>query len=386
MRNQVLGIFLSFVVVGLFFFNLGGDVYWPPWAFLMTGLVTYFAFKTKEKLPLVLALTFWYVAINAINIVEFRASTAAMKPIEIMVLKHLAGTTCLEFMLLSAFFFGFWKHIRRPLAWGLYFGGLLHVCSLLFDQLVLQRASGAGTLGLLGNRSIGASFVAVWFFFTLHCAGEVREHEHWGKSWIRKSAFLAIPALMVSQSGISYLAFVLGFCSLLFSFMPQLWPGIGVVLVAAVGMGSYIKPQFFTRINRYPAWALFAVFWRENFSPWIGSGLGTFKLWGSTVQQLAHFMEGRWFLWAHNDWLQIFFELGIIGGVLAISVFVYILKKAWGQPALFGAIVSFGVIMLGNYPMHIAATGLLGWWLLFEAVWGDQWKKDFVLGSVLGRS
>lgn len=256
-------------------------------------------------------------------------------------------------------------------------GGGLHSFFLIIDQLIpkiieipKELAGAFNTKGLLGNRSIGASFTSVWIFAGLHWLRSLNKH------WLLLVVLsLGVPAILISSSGISYLALIVGGLATAFAYEPMIWPILLAFLIFGVSLGSYVKPEFFNHLSRYDAWPMFTKWYLDNDYLNLGSGSGTFKFYGPFIQHENKWLEGYWWLWLHNDWLQVFLEFGVIGIILAIATYASLLCKSFNRPLLFGAVIAYGVVMLANYPLHIAAGALLGFYLSFETwVGANGWS------------
>lgn len=367
----------------MFFVYYGTDQYWPPWCLLaaMGVMGVWAARKVPSKVPL-LGPVFLWVSFNALTLVEYKPALdyPGIDKAQNIAVKNLAATSYLEFLLLAMFFAIGYSQARKSLLWAFYLAGLLHALVLIYDQAWLHLETGTVMIGLLGNRSIGASFTVVWIFLTLHLA-ELMWNQ--GRKRLSKALLWSTPlgtaAVLVSKSGISYAALIVATTGAGLSLWPEFWVGVVLNAVLLVGLGTYVKPQWWTYFTggphaaagRYEAWPMFYHFWHSTFPWWFGSGLGTFKFWGPVSQMLAHYQEGRWWLWAHSDWFQILFELGAIGLLLALGTYLTLLFKAKTRPGLFAALLAYGSVMVGNYPFHIAPFALLGWVLVFETGWGD---------------
>jgi len=140
-----------------------------------------------------------------------------------------------------------------------------------------------------------------------------------------------------------------------------------------------IFPSFGRRIA---IWKFTTLMIRDN--PLLGSGLGTFEY--NTLKYQAKFFEqGQnrtiypygFAQKAHNEYLQLWAELGIIGLSvfiwLMISYFNYGLKKLksikdeYGQGiiiGLMGAVVAVLVDGIFGFPFHLPATIVLFWLVL----------------------
>ena len=110
---------------------------------------------------------------------------------------------------------------------------------------------------------------------------------------------------------------------------------------------------------------------------WTGTGLGAFE---EGLYPLRHFAPEFTFDFAHNDYLQAFAELGIIGGLLAIVLAGWILWKPlaviWKPGSrhralavgLIGALLAIGLHSLVDFNLYIPANALAVAWLAGLAV------------------
>jgi hypothetical protein len=98
------------------------------------------------------------------------------------------------------------------------------------------------------------------------------------------------------------------------------------------------------RVAFYFGYARGAVWW-ESFKlslqhPIIGHGLGMFKVLFQTLAHGGFQREGVWYS-AHNYFIQIFFELGVIGVGVSIAYLISLIKKSSGRLLFAIAMVLF---------------------------------------------
>lgn len=91
------------------------------------------------------------------------------------------------------------------------------------------------------------------------------------------------------------------------------------------------------------AWVLFGV------------GPGTFMWFSLTLERF----KGNLFLQMHSDWLQILWELGVVGLGLTIAVFMRAAKNAWSDQKLLSALFGCAAFGLTYHPMRWFPTALL---------------------------
>lgn len=348
----------------MFFFNFNLETSWPQWAYVSCLAVIASGYYFRG--PIIFRALWTWIMLNAVIFSQWRPATEFVDVSEKFSVRILAGAAAVPFLLLTYLFALHFNKIRKPLGHGLFVGGMAHAVYLIFDQLILRNASGISAIGLMGNRSLGASFTCAWIFFIL---------SFYGLRYFFPLA-IGIFAVLISQSGISYLALLLGFAAYAFSIRPKLFPWIVGLFLIASPLVVFLKPSVLDHISRFNAWPMFFEYWQDTANNFLGWGAGSFSFYGPKTQLVYDFMierngdsvTGRWWTWAHNDWLQILFELGIIGFALSVLAYLKLLKMSWRRPALFGAAISFGAIMFGNYPWHAAPTSILGLWLIFEII------------------
>jgi hypothetical protein len=385
-------------VVLSFFVYWGQDSIWPAWCFLTFGSFLLWADsadESKDNCPASVQFLLIWVLFSSLLLVEFKplAEGAGISIPQTLLIKNLSATALLEFLSGFLFFQHFGRQYRAGLGLGFYMAGLLNTFSLIYDQFILHIPTGTAAIGLLGNRSMGASFTATWVLFSFHYAdyfpdivikapGSRPGFRQWPLGlFIKPLAALGVVAIALSSSGISYIALLFGAATFLWLVDPGLWVAIVVMIITGLGLGEYVKPEFNTHLSRYDAWGVFWRFWRANFNPFFGSGLGTFRLWGPAAQMAEHFREDKgWWLWAHNDWFQTMFELGAVGLSLATWCLVSALKRCRQRPALFSSLVAFAVVAMGNYPLRLAPFAFFAWFLGYEAFFGQP-LGEFVPSS-----
>lgn len=361
---------------GLFLVRYQGDSYWPNWLFLVVACLLGMAWNLRSPvtglhwLPLSL---FTWVILNALLVTGFKPGTLgpAIDLGQVALIKELASHAAIEFFVIGFFFFTIQsRRFFEALEKAFVIVGLVQAGSLIIDQLILHRESGIEPIGLLGNRSIGASFVAVWFFYSFHFLFKRYQKKGsqlgWFETCLGPLVFVTgLLSLFISHSGISYFALMLG-ALWLWVRLEVKWRWVFAFALLIAISAAVVKSNVYTALSRYDAWPMFLGFWNQNFSPWFGSGLGTFKFWGPASQIQNHFQEGQYWLWAHNDWLQIYLELGYVGAALALATWGFALWKTRTRFFLQASILSLGVVMCGNYPLHVAPFAFFIWMISYE--------------------
>lgn len=102
-------------------------------------------------------------------------------------------------------------------------------------------------------------------------------------------------------------------------------------------------------------------------NPAFGQGIGVVK---SLEVRSGAYKENLW-IYAHNDYLEIFSALGAVGLILFILIFLNSLKNFSYKPentlgfSFLASLIAFMIISFGSFPMEIAPLalgGLTAWW------------------------
>ncbi len=98
---------------------------------------------------------------------------------------------------------------------------------------------------------------------------------------------------------------------------------------------------------------------REPVSTWLfGTGLGTaFYQLDLAHRALGHSGASPW-VWIHNDWLQIYLELGAVGLGLAAALFCSATVSAKNRPMLLASVFGMAAFMMTAFPLHLAVPSV----------------------------
>lgn len=143
----------------------------------------------------------------------------------------------------------------------------------------------------------------------------------------------------------------------------------GIVLLVRMWMGI----KFMGDTGRFNVWKISFDFWWTQTTHWLGTGPGTFWVYGPPLQ-LMHNGEitqgAQIFPWMHNDWLQVLFEQGILGFASILFLFVTMSLKSFKRPVLFSMIMGFGFVATTQYPLRLFFFQCLGVGLIYECFRG----------------
>lgn len=102
---------------------------------------------------------------------------------------------------------------------------------------------------------------------------------------------------------------------------------------------------------RIGTWKSFIGWWSENADTAYGTGLGSIEWIGPFLDPGPQYHDtGMGFYEAHNDWVQILIESGVIGFALAIFGYIYVATKLRGRDLTIWLGIGFGMIFY--YPTH----------------------------------
>ena len=126
------------------------------------------------------------------------------------------------------------------------------------------------------------------------------------------------------------------------------------LLLICLGMIASGKfAYYFNEPHRFKIWAKTLQIWKG--APLTGWGLGSYR---QLFQQLApEFSSSGHWAQAHNEYIQILFETGIIGfGLFMALIFTTILKFIRNRVGIipFTSLLIFGLVALTGFPLHTA--------------------------------
>lgn len=351
-----MGFLLILGVVLIASFNLTGDVHWPPWYLLTLFGLGFFSYFTYRKYGVIEALVVGYTTVSAVTF-------AFLKPVltgptaEVLMLKFLSLETALILMLLMLCFNYF-----DTLDLKCVFYGLIAVFVLQMATMYIDHYTGSKTIGILGNKSIGSSYLVI--------VGMM------GQIGILLSVLFT---LAFFKSGISFIALLVAWTTVRLLRRDNYYVTFGAAIpaISAIPLFESYGYNIF-KMPRWEGWTMYFNEWWNNGNIWFGSGPGSFLYFGPKIQLMNQFRvdQGLW-LWAHNDWLQLLIESGIIGVSIYFLFYLKICRnfyraEYWGH---LGACIAFGVVMLGNYPTNIAIFSVLAFYLIASSYQlGATWE------------
>lgn len=150
---------------------------------------------------------------------------------------------------------------------------------------------------------------------------------------------------------------------------------IFVVVLLSGAVLHFGWDKFSSGHGRYHVWKLAGDFMDKQplAIKLLGAGSGSAPLLVPMLQVQDGLPETSqsFFSWLHNDWLQIGFEQGYIGWLLAMGLYLGACWRSRRSPRVLAMLFAYGVAMTTNYPLRLPLTAFLGIVLLGVAYLED---------------
>lgn len=339
------------------------DTHWPKWMmfyYLAGAGFAWFVLNLTHRLEFAILIAAMFA--SGIHAMADRSSYETLHLISQVDLMGHSARALLVFVLCTLFaLFAPTYDLIKP---------LITVSALNILISTIQSLSGKPNYlasGFLPNYSMHACMIAI--VYPLALFNYVSSKSGWFKVICIFTLAFGPVAIYRSQSSIGFMAFAMVVLTMVTLAMIRIFRiryVIGSIIVFGLclfSLGQYVDPEWtkVSQISRMKLWPAILDFWLDNGNFWVGMGLGTFRHFGSVIQTQINVEVGHWWLWAHNDWLQILFETGVLG--LAASILV-LLSAFWraialGHDGLIGALVAISVVSFGNYPLRLAEFALV---------------------------
>lgn len=205
-----------------------------------------------------------------------------------------------------------------------------------------------------GNPSMGASLLAcllpsVWavspkfgkimkplaWVLTLAAIYKTRASVPWGVLGVVTSVAIAVNTFRYRRSWL----WILG------SFVSI------AAFLSALGM-RLLGDDFWDQNGRFEIWKMALDWSKTHGNMWFGQGFSSTQVLLPIEQVVMGHYHGDYFLWLHNDWLQIFIEGGYLGAAcvaLAVGRALWVSRHKLILPSLCG----FATLALFNYPLRM---------------------------------
>lgn len=194
---------------------------------------------------------------------------------------------------------------------------------MLYDACVLL----AGQPGMFEAKTFDASLIACLFLYW-----NWRKWYGWLPMLICSAAILKVH----SRTAMLILAVMYGILVIQWAYRNInrvfFWDAMGIAAVGAILFAVNYGGRALIHDSRHEMWEYFMQWFMHNVDVWWGVGLGGFEWIGPLLDPGPNQRGlGYGFFVMHNDWLQIFFETGIIGTALIVVGYLYTAVKLRGK-------------------------------------------------------
>lgn len=233
---------------------------------------------------------------------------------------------------------------------------------------------GPGTYGLMMNTSTEGTFLAIMTPIIILKKDQM-------KFLHRFKVLYAVPVVATfyttSSMGIGGLALSAFVYSLLRKDKTIVVAGLLISCAILIGAYYFLGERFVSDSGRILCWKWSFDWWFKGANLLLGTGLGSFWVIGPHIQQTTtEWICGHWgpsatceaakiqyqynnlYLFMHSDWLQVLFETGIVGFLIAVIAYVISLIKSIDKDWLFIAVVSVGAQCAGNMVVRYTLPAL----------------------------
>lgn len=268
---------------------------------------------------------------------------------------------------------------------GLIYLTVLNSAFVLSELIYMPGAFYCG--GIWGNSSMNACSIAVMYPFIL----EHRFNKNYYINMLIK--LLPVVAVMLTKSSMAYATlFVVCVIYSLTINKISIKTAKKIIISALISITliyTFSEKNLFSSSGRFEIWRFqIKKTLPETCNIVTGCGTGTFNVIGKSAQLFSGLLKQKVYknykqpLWPtmHNEFLQIVFENGIIGGILVITLIMMACIKAWKYPALLTSFLGYITFSLGNWPLHMAYTAFLGVFLL-SVIFAENLSKKIISSS-----
>jgi len=183
--------------------------------------------------------------------------------------------------------------------------------------------------------------------------------------------FISVMLAILSDASTAYAVTAVVFLS---EFRSQ-WKKVTLGLCFAAAVAALVHPVLLSDSQRFINWKIYLNYWWENM-PVLGFGPGSFAPIGPYLQTTFNNERGNFLLWAHNEYLQVFFEFGVVGFVLFAGCFVRIIRSA--RPIYQSMLLGSLACALTDYPFRLALFMFVIVLAISEVLYG---RKKRILAS-----
>lgn len=363
--DRPLRVVFGFLLLIATCFNFNSNYYAGKWLGFGAAFSVLLGYVLWKRFGILAALLVVYLLGNILWFLVYPDNRyAPVKPYDLTALKlYLAESGFkLLLILLPLLALKFQKNVVRMYGVTLAIGfSLINIGKIYWDFFVYgcQDVNSCG--GLMMNPSLNSSLMAVTLPFIF---------EAFPITISGLILALMIGAVVVGKSSIG-LGMVVAFLCLYFLSLRRLKYLLLSPLLLSLGWYFYGEREFLSSGDRFPMWEFFMSEWARNpLHWWFGTGYGSFAVFSVNLQTAHHMREGYWWVWMHNDWLEMLFTTGMVGLGLMTLTYIQGLRNLWKREMVpeLQSLILFGVVMFLNYPLRIGLSCAFGAWLMILAL------------------
>lgn len=239
--------------------------------------------------------------------------------------------------------------------WGVISLTLLSAFHVCISAMTGPAVNEGGWGGLLGNPSMSGMMIGCFAPITVSAVNRML-----GWKTAVASLCMIVTACILTKSSMGFAALCVSMAAWGVyswrSWMDQVDEEVfmcALVLAAAVTVIYFwTDPAAFSSNGRTQIWTV-ATRWLIEHDAWLfGVGAGTTPAWLPAIQAEAGGFGNTRFLFLHNEWLQVFFETGIIGLGLCMWAAASVFKRALRNPVLASCLTAILVTATFNWPLR----------------------------------
>lgn len=347
--------------------------YYYQWFFVLFCSVFGFSFFwIKPRYGWAAATFFFYAGLSSLYVWVFKENRyVTVEPYNQMALRYFAADSLAKIALvLFPLFMVFEKRVRVDLWANAFSIFSFFNCLVIFGQFLLHGCKQSNSCGgFVGNPSISVGLMVCMLPIMVR---SIREQ------WILFGSIVL--AVFISKSSIPVGLLAL---YLFFTFFPATWRGfiISSILGAFTLFAGYLVNgvEFLNNSDRFMIWKYMMTRWAAPINIPAGVGLGTYHVFSINLQADKGVAPGYYWNWLHNNWLTFVFEMGVIGGILSVMVYLVAVRNAYivnRKDALI-ALILFGAYMFLNPALNAPFSAFFGAWLFLYVLRRDALQYRF---------
>lgn len=347
------------------------DHWWGTWWVVLGISVVFISLAISKKTHPSIGLAVLSSLMSALYVFMDKTLYSELGPSTAMAMDNVSMGSYLSFITLL---FLFYMASRRHL--DILEDCFAYLCMINSVYTLATAYLGSDQMGLFGNASMnGMMIVATYPLLVmrpernLYYNKSLRDLTNYSYTILKDLACILIPILAVAFSKAHVPIFGMALFWVLFLFF-QLrikTSSLISILISVTGFFvisiHYLSSDAFHDNGRFEMWKMAFKGW-DRFNPLFGSGQGTAFMWIPSFQEDSGLNQNNWFIWMHNDWLQILFEQGILGFGLAVIAYGFVISRSFQRPYLVTSVLLYGAMALFNFPMHLAVHSVLGLFLV----------------------